>query len=108
MNIRRTVAILLVGIFASACAEGPALRGRIAGLQKTVDDADKNGAMKCAPRELAVARSNLEFAQIDLDQPKAYSYAIEVMAATSQLPDAREGMHAFLEKRKPQWRRGRN
>ena len=44
------------------------------------------------------------YAQIDLDQPKAYAYAIEVMAATSQLPDAREGMHAFLEKRKPQWR----
>ncbi len=47
------------------------------------------------------------YAQIDLDQPKAYAYAVEVMAATSQLPDAREGMHAFLEKRKPQWRRGR-
>ena len=47
------------------------------------------------------------YAQIDLDQPKAYSYAIEVMAATSQLPDAREGMRAFLGKRKPQWRRGR-
>jgi enoyl-CoA hydratase/carnithine racemase len=47
------------------------------------------------------------YAQIDLDQPKAYAYAIEVMAATSQLPDAREGMRAFLGKRKPQWRRGR-
>jgi enoyl-CoA hydratase/carnithine racemase len=47
------------------------------------------------------------YAQIDLDQPKAYAYAIEVMAATSQLPDAREGMHAFLDKRKPHWRRGR-
>jgi enoyl-CoA hydratase/carnithine racemase len=47
------------------------------------------------------------YAQIDLDQPKAYAYAIEVMAATSQLPDAREGMHAFLEKRKPKWSRGR-
>jgi enoyl-CoA hydratase/carnithine racemase len=44
------------------------------------------------------------YAQIDLDQAKAYAYAIEVMAATSQLPDAREGMHAFLEKRKPRWR----
>jgi enoyl-CoA hydratase/carnithine racemase len=44
------------------------------------------------------------YAQIDLDQAKAYAYAIEVMAATSQLPDAREGMRAFLEKRKPQWR----
>jgi enoyl-CoA hydratase/carnithine racemase len=47
------------------------------------------------------------YAQVDLDQPKAYAYAVEVMAATSQLPDAREGMHAFGEKRKPQWRRGR-
>jgi enoyl-CoA hydratase/carnithine racemase len=47
------------------------------------------------------------YAQIDLDQQKAYAYAMEVMAATSQLPDAREGMHAFLEKRKPRWLRGR-
>jgi enoyl-CoA hydratase/carnithine racemase len=47
------------------------------------------------------------YAQIDLDQAKAYAYAIEIMAATSQLPDAREGMRAFLDKRKPRWRRGR-
>ena len=47
------------------------------------------------------------YAQIDLDQPKAYAYAIEVMAATSQLPDAREGMSAFLAKRAPKWQRGR-
>ena len=44
------------------------------------------------------------YAQIDLDQPKAYTYAIEVMAATSQLPDARERMQAFLAKRRPRWR----
>lgn len=47
------------------------------------------------------------YAQVDLDQPKAYAYAIEVMAAASQLPDAREGMQAFLGKRKPEWRQGR-
>ena len=46
------------------------------------------------------------YAQIDLDQAKAYSYAIEVMAATSQLPDAREGIRAFLDKREPRWQRG--
>jgi enoyl-CoA hydratase/carnithine racemase len=45
------------------------------------------------------------YAQIDLDQPKAYAYAVEVMAATSQTPDAQEGMRAFLEKRKPDFRR---
>ncbi len=41
------------------------------------------------------------YAQIDLPQHQAYNHAIEVMAATSQLPDAQEGMQAFLEKRKP-------
>ena len=47
------------------------------------------------------------YAQIDLDQPKAYAHAVEVMAATSQLPEAQEGIRAFLEKRKPRWRHGR-
>ena len=47
------------------------------------------------------------YAQIDLDQAKAYAYAVEVMAATGQLPEAREWMSAFLEKRKPNWNRGR-
>ena len=41
------------------------------------------------------------YAQIDLDQPKAYDYATEVMASASQHPDAQEGMRAFLEKRRP-------
>jgi enoyl-CoA hydratase/carnithine racemase len=43
------------------------------------------------------------YAQIDLDQPKAYAYAMEVMAAASQIPDAREGVDAFLAKRSPQF-----
>ena len=60
-------AVLVLGCLC-ACAEGPALRGKIQGLSTTVDDAEKNGAMKCAPRELALARSHLEFALIDLDQ----------------------------------------
>src|ERR1700760_4731232 len=47
------------------------------------------------------------YAQIDLDQPQAYASAGEVRAATSQLPEAKEWMNAFLEKRKPKWDRGR-
>ncbi|MDQ1397884.1 MAG: hypothetical protein QOG64_3143 [Acidimicrobiaceae bacterium] len=43
------------------------------------------------------------YAQIDLDQPKAYAYAVEVMASASQTPDAREGVAAFLEKRHPKF-----
>ena len=55
-------------ILTCACSQGPALRGRMRGLSTTVEDALKNGAMRCAPRELAVARSQLEFAEIDLNQ----------------------------------------
>ena len=43
------------------------------------------------------------YAQIDLDQPKAYAYAVEVMASASQIPDAREGVDAFLAKRPPKF-----
>jgi enoyl-CoA hydratase/carnithine racemase len=43
------------------------------------------------------------YAQIDLDRPKAYSYAVEVMASASQTPDAQEFASAFLEKREPQF-----
>src|SRR5436309_10184649 len=43
------------------------------------------------------------YTQIDMPQPQAYNYAIEVMASTSQLPDAQEWMQAFLEKRKPRF-----
>jgi enoyl-CoA hydratase/carnithine racemase len=45
------------------------------------------------------------YAQMDLPQPLAYDYAIEVMASTSQIGDAQEGMHAFLEKRRANFKR---
>ena len=36
------------------------------------------------------------YAQIDMDQDKAYAYAVEVMAAAAVTPDAQEGIAAFL------------
>jgi enoyl-CoA hydratase/carnithine racemase len=43
------------------------------------------------------------YAQIDLDQPKAYAYAKEVMSMNAAAADAQEGIGAFLEKRTPCW-----
>lgn len=43
------------------------------------------------------------YAQVDLDQPKAYSYAKEVMTTNALATDAQEGISAFLEKRVPCW-----
>ena len=44
------------------------------------------------------------YTQIDLDQPKAYAYAKEVMSLNAMADDAQEGMGAFLEKRAPCWK----
>ncbi len=41
------------------------------------------------------------YAQIDMDQLKAYAYALEVMAASALTDDGREQMRSFLEKRRP-------
>lgn len=41
------------------------------------------------------------YAQVDLEQDKAYAYAVELMAAAALTPDAQEGIAAFLEKRPP-------
>jgi len=46
------------------------------------------------------------YAQIDLDQARAYAYAKEVMTGNAVEPDAQEGMGAFLQKRAPRWGRG--
>lgn len=43
------------------------------------------------------------YAQIDLDQPKAYAYAKEVMSMNALAADAQEGMSAFVAKRTPCW-----
>jgi enoyl-CoA hydratase/carnithine racemase len=53
---------------------------------------------------LAVALGKQAFyTQIDLDQPKAYAYAKEVMSMNSLAADAQEGISAFLQKRRPCW-----
>ncbi len=44
---------------------------------------------------------NAFYAQIDLDQAKAYAYAQEVMSSNAVACDAQEGISAFLGKRAP-------
>lgn len=43
------------------------------------------------------------YAQIELDEHRAYDLTKAVMASNARLRDAQEGMSAFLEKRAPVW-----
>jgi outer membrane protein OmpA-like peptidoglycan-associated protein len=68
-------ALVLVCLLLPACTAAETLRGRIDGLSTIADNAEKNGAMRCAPRELALARSHLEFAKNELEQGQ-YAHAV--------------------------------
>lgn len=48
------------------CAQAPAMQGRISALRESLNQADRNGARTCAPRELALGRAHAEFADREL------------------------------------------
>jgi outer membrane protein OmpA-like peptidoglycan-associated protein len=52
----------------ASCSRVPVMRGEIAGLEKLAAQAERNGAKRCAPRELAMAETHTRFAGIELDQ----------------------------------------
>ena len=45
------------------------------------------------------------YAQMGMEQTQAYAHAIEVMSSASLIPDAQEGIAAFIEKRPANWGR---
>ena len=57
---------------------------------------------EASPFTLAIGKQAF-YSQIDLDQPKAYAYAKEVMSMNSMAADAQEGISAFLGKRAACW-----
>ncbi len=66
------VALLCGAASLLSCAQVPRMRGDLEGLTKLADQAERNGAVRCAPRELALAKANLRFATTDLDQGQLF------------------------------------
>jgi outer membrane protein OmpA-like peptidoglycan-associated protein len=62
--------VLTVGLGAltTGCGAENKIRGDVNGYLKIAQQAKRNGAVTCAPRELAMAESHLLYAQIELDQ----------------------------------------
>ena len=80
--------VVLVGL--NACAAGPVTRGKLAGIDSVVKKAEANGAMRCAPRELALAKSHSDFAKIRLDQGR-------LSDAQNHVEIAEKNAHAALD-----------
>ena len=79
-------------------------------INRAVPDADLDDAvddlMRRATRGSVSSKAlgkRTFYAQVDLDQAKAYEYAVQVMAAAAAGPDAQEGIAAFLDKRDAVW-----
>lgn len=102
---KRALEMLLTGrpIDAHTAAEW-GLVNRVVPSEKLVDETRALALQITAASSLTVGLGKQAFyAQIDLDQPKAYAYAKEVMSMNALAADAQEGMCAFLEKREPAW-----
>jgi enoyl-CoA hydratase/carnithine racemase len=79
-------------------------------VNRVVPAAELAAAARALAEQIAAASSltvaigkQAFYAQIDLDQPKAYAYAKEVMSMNALAADAQEGMCAFVEKRSARW-----
>ena len=102
---KRALEMLLTGkMIDSARAAEWGLVNRVVPADRLEAETRKLALEIAAASSLTVALGKKAFySQIDLDQPKAYDYAQEVMSMNALADDAQEGMSAFLEKRSPVW-----
>jgi enoyl-CoA hydratase/carnithine racemase len=102
---KRALEMLLTGelVAARTAAEWGLINQAVPAAE--LQSATRNLAKKvAAASSLVVAIGKQAFyTQIDLDQPKAYAYAKEVMSMNALASDAQEGIGAFLGKRAPCW-----
>lgn len=103
---KRAMEMLLTGESIDApTALAWGLVNRVVPLERLHDEALALARKIAASSRDVVALGKAAFyAQIDMDQTRAYEYTKEVMTSNALEPDAAEGIAAFLERRTPVWR----
>jgi outer membrane protein OmpA-like peptidoglycan-associated protein len=69
-----------VGLTLAGCFSGPQIRASADIIKIDIERARRSGAMRCAPRELATAEANLDFALGELDEgnsSRAHDHLVE-------------------------------
>ncbi len=103
---RRALEMLLTGRFVSAAeAERFGLLNRVVELHELAEETEKWATTLAQYSKFTLGFGKHAFyAQIDQDEVSAYNYAKEAIALNCFAEDAKEGMKAFLEKRRPEWK----
>jgi enoyl-CoA hydratase/carnithine racemase len=103
---KRALEMLLTGRLISAQeAEQYGLVNRVVS-EETLDETCMEMARTVAEASPLVLRLGKRafYDQIELDEPRAYDYATNLITLNLMAEDAQNGIKAFLEKRKPVWR----
>jgi OOP family OmpA-OmpF porin len=81
--------LLFTLLFCLGCAETAKLRGSIATTKKKIEQIEHNGAYVCAPRELALAKAHLRFAELEIKQGKSSRarYHFDIATRNAELAD---------------------
>jgi outer membrane protein OmpA-like peptidoglycan-associated protein len=88
--MRARAVLVTAALAAASCVTGGKLRENTAVVRADVDKARRSGAARCAPRELAVAEANVDFAEHEM----AYG---DPTRAASHLDDAERSIKKALE-----------
>ena len=102
---KRAMEMLLTGKFVDACTAADwGLVNRVVPVDQLESETRRLAGQVAEASSFTIALGKQAYyTQIDLDQPKAYAYAKEIMTMNSLAHDAQEGISAFLEKRAACW-----
>ncbi|MFD9829732.1 enoyl-CoA hydratase [Tsukamurella tyrosinosolvens] len=103
---KRAMQMLLTGemINAETAVEWGLINAAVPADQLETTVADLAQRIAASSGETLAIGKRAFYDQIDRTEPDAYAAMSEVMATNAMIPDAQEGMTAFLEKRAPVWR----
>jgi len=86
--VLRVLCMLAVAGLLGSCVSSGKIRADIDVIRSDVDRARRLGALRCAPKELATAEANLEFAQGELSQGESSNAARHTRSAETAVKQA--------------------
>jgi enoyl-CoA hydratase/carnithine racemase len=106
MGRKQAMEMLLTGDFIDAAeAQRRGLINRVVPLEQLDAEVKKLTDSICAKSAVAVGMGKQMFyKQLEIGLAGAYQLAVETMACNMMTNDAAEGIDAFMQKRKPEWK----